>query len=343
MNTTTMFIGLGALFLGVLLGNAMDRGSGTARQETSESVAALQEQVAAMGDRMASIEEAVAAGDASRAALGERIDGAAASLSEKIDGVTSSLEASIAEAGSVQSEQFAALSESVSTAAASAAAAAASAASAGTTSVGAASAGAVAPSAAVDAVAPPADEAVSEMPAPEGTRAGETLALLDGAARVFVSGVDDETGTVRVAVNGQSLATLGGTDPVTFGVDDKDCTLNLDALDRGHAKMSADCVDAAAEEPAAPAPTVTASAEAIAAGSDAKGPGQTAWLLDGKARVFVSGVDAEAGTARVAINGLSTAILGGSRPVTFQADGGTCTLQLDDIVEGRVQMSATCN
>lgn len=203
------------------------------------------------------------------------------------------------------------------------------------TTAAAAPAAAVAPSAAVAAVA----EAES---APDGARAGETLTLLDGAARVFVSGVDEDAGTVRVAVNGQDLATLGGHETVTFPVEGQSCTLNLDALDRGHAQMSTDCVAVEATEVAA-AVAISASPEAVASGGDLKGPGQTAWLLEGKARVFVSGVDSDAGTVRVAINGLSTAVLGGPRPVTFETDDATCTLQLDAIVEGRVQLSASCN
>ena len=201
-------------------------------------------------------------------------------------------------------------------------------------------------STAATAVAPAANvAATAAAPAlaePEGASVGQTVSLLDGKARVFVSGVDAEAGTVRVAVNGQNLAILGGHTPVTFDTEDENCTLNLDGLDRGHAQMSAACVAAAATETAV-AEAPAASEAAIAAGAEPKGPGQTAWLLDGKARVFVSGVDADARTARVAINGLSTAILGGPQPVTFASGGATCTLQLDDIVEGRVQMSASCN
>ena len=70
--------------------------------------------------------------------------------------------------------------------------------------------------------------------------------------------------------------------------------------------------------------------------------GQTEWLMDGAARVFVSGIDEDAGTARVAVNGLGLAVLGSHEDVTFDHDGKTCTLILDGIVEGHVQVSAEC-
>ena len=70
--------------------------------------------------------------------------------------------------------------------------------------------------------------------------------------------------------------------------------------------------------------------------------GETEALLDGKVRVFVSGVDAAAQTVRVAINGLGMQTLGQYRGVSFDADGTSCELTLDGIVEGHVQMTASC-
>ena len=72
-------------------------------------------------------------------------------------------------------------------------------------------------------------------------------------------------------------------------------------------------------------------------------PGQTELLLDGMARVFVSSVDDAGGIARVAVNGLKMQELGGYEDVIFEIDGKSCVLLLDDVVEGHVQMSATCD
>ncbi|MEM1300043.1 MAG: hypothetical protein AAGH68_12280 [Pseudomonadota bacterium] len=319
MNTESIFLGVGGLFLGIFVGMQVggtdaDRAERRLLKEVQSNVAEMQEQVASMSGQVAGLEDAVAAGEAGRAALGAQLDGAVADLGGQLDAMSSSVADSIAEAGAAQSaaidERLAALS---------------------------------APGAEVEA-APAVADAKADDPveaAIDGVKVGETLSLLEGKARVFVSGIDGGTGRVRVAVNGQGLALLGGPEPVLFAVGDQQCTLNLDALAAGQAEMSANCVEAAKETTAAAA-VFQASSEAIAAGTEPKGPGQTAWLLDGKARVFVSGVDAEARTARVAVNGLSTAIVGGPQPVNFSAGGEMCTLSVADIVDGRVQLAASC-
>ncbi|MFK7941796.1 MAG: hypothetical protein AB8B85_02600 [Paracoccaceae bacterium] len=330
MKSESMFMGLGGLVLGVFVGmnvgnSGADKSERRIMSDVDSTVAAMQEQVLALDGRLAGLEDSIAAGEASRASLSEQIDGAVSALSDNLGNMSASMAASIAEADAAQAaameERFAALSGSIGKMASTAAA--------------------PAPVETAIAAAPATAEETPASTA-QGTKVGQTASLLDGKARVFVSGMDADAGTVRVAVNGQGLAMLGGALPVTFDTDGETCTLNLDALDAGGAHMSAACI-AAVETVVTPTPGPTASQEAVASGGEPKGPGQTAWLLDGKARIFVSGVDADAGTARVAINGLSTAVLGGTRPVTFDAEGATCTLQLDDLVEGRVKMSASCN
>ncbi|MBK0399867.1 hypothetical protein H0I76_11755 [Limibaculum sp. M0105] len=78
--------------------------------------------------------------------------------------------------------------------------------------------------------------------APVGARPGETVMLEDGAIRAFVSAVDGEAGTARVAVNGVEATELGlyGRD-AEVTVDGKTCRVTLDGIDRGHVQLSADC------------------------------------------------------------------------------------------------------
>lgn len=336
MNTESIFLGLGGLFFGIFVGMQVggtdaDRSEQRMLNEVQSKVSEMQEQMSAMSGQVSGLEEAVAAGEAGRAALGEQLDSAVATLGQQIGAVSSSVADNIAEAGAAQSasveEQLSALSGSMREIASVAATTASAAATSATTSAASAAT-------AVEATTPASID---------GFKVGQTASLLGGKARVFVSGIDDAAGVVRVAVNGQALAILGGPTPVNFSVEDQDCTLNLDALAAGQAEMSADCVASTSEEAAAGAPLPQASEDALATAGEPKGPGQTAWLLDGKARVFISGVDAEARTARVAVNGLNTAIVGGPQPVRFTSDGQTCTLSVADVVDGRVQLAASCN
>ena len=329
MNTESMFIGFGALFLGVLLGmnigsSSAEKSERRAMNEVRHTVAAMQDQISALDGQIAGLSEAASAGTAEREALAGKLDGAVADLSAQLGDISSSVSSSIADAGAAQAaavdEKLASLSGAIETAAAASPSASASLAAIAT-----------APAATSANDAPAADV--------EGFVAGETAVLLGGKAKVFVSGTDDAAGTVRVAVNGQDLAVLDQTGPVAFSADGENCVLSLDALTSGHAQMSAECT--ATVETATPA--LQASEAARASAAEPKGPGQTAWLLDGKVRVFISGIDAAAGTARVAVNGTDTAVLGGAHVVTFDADGTACTLNLAEITDGRVQLSATCN
>lgn len=92
-----------------------------------------------------------------------------------------------------------------------------------------------------------------------------------------------------------------------------------------------------------PAPSGVAAAPAGPPEIQGARVGETESLLDGQVRVFVSAVDAAAGTARVAINGLSMTEISRRRPVRFATGAGECTLSLDAIVEGHAQMSAECD
>ncbi len=159
------------------------------------------------------------------------------------------------------------------------------------------------------------ERAVGEAPATgAGTelRMGGTAMLADGALRVFLSGVNAEAGTARVAVNGRSLATLALGETTEAG----DCTVTLTGLGTGTATVDGSC-GAATTAVAAAAP------EGSGEGTEVQ-VGGTAVLADGALRVFLSSFDEAAGTARVAVNGTGLRALSMAQPVEF--DG--CTVEL---------------
>jgi len=98
-----------------------------------------------------------------------------------------------------------------------------------------------------------------------------------------------------------------------------------------------------APDPASPpepaSATEAAPAEPPVSGTPA---GRTEMLADGALRVFVSAVDAADGTARVAINGVSTQMLRVGSPASVSANGQTCTVTLDAIERGHAQMTGRC-
>lgn len=152
----------------------------------------------------------------------------------------------------------------------------------------------------------------------EEVAVASTVVLGDGAVRVFLSSTDMAAGTAQVAVNGfrREGVALGGS--LLAG----DCTVVMTALAAGSATFDATCGDAAAATPA----EGEAAAEAPAGGGAGAevSVGATTTLAEGKLRVFLSAFDAEAGTARVAINGTTLTALTMSEPVT----AGDCTVEL---------------
>jgi hypothetical protein len=159
------------------------------------------------------------------------------------------------------------------------------------------------------------ERAIGEGPATgAGTevRVGGTALLADGALRVFLSGLNAEAGTARVAVNGQSLATLALGETTEAG----DCSVTLTGLGTGSATVDGSCGGSATEEAAAP---VQGSGE----GTEVR-VGATALLADGALRVFLAAFDEAAGTARVAVNGTALTALTMAQPVEV----GDCTVEL---------------
>lgn len=188
---------------------------------------------------------------------------------------------------------------------------------------------------AASAAAPEAGAAPAAAAAPgagELVAMGSTVVFADGAVRVFLSGVDAEAGTARVAVNGPVAATVSLNAPEPVG----DCTVTLTGFAENGATFDVGCGDAAAA--AAPAGDATqASGEPAGSGKPvAIGAAET--LVDGKLRVFLSAVDAEAGTARVAVNGPQAISV--SLGVPVEAAG--CQVTLTGIGDGEATIDGSC-
>ena len=68
-----------------------------------------------------------------------------------------------------------------------------------------------------------------------------TVFLLDGDARVFVSAINFEAGTARVAVNGQDMQTVGAWHKPTFELGEKVCAVSVDGISAKSVQLSAAC------------------------------------------------------------------------------------------------------
>lgn len=244
MAENTLIVGAGAGILGLLLGYAAsgpdtDDLVAEITKQTSTSaetaaaagadqmkaldgkLAASAEQLSAMDANIARLEKALAA---SQEGMDTKLDEAVKSLTARMDAVSADLGKTVADAGTAQTEKLeSALSASVEKIEG---------------SIGQIAL-AAAPAAATEDSAP----AAPAEPEIDGVRVGQTEVLMDGAVRVFVSSVDQEAKTARVAVNGLSMEILGGYKDVTFEVDEKTCTLLLDDVVEGHVQISTECGD----------------------------------------------------------------------------------------------------
>lgn len=157
--------------------------------------------------------------------------------------------------------------------------------------------------------------------APVGSGAGETLILSNGAARVFVSRVDESAGEASVYVNGDAT-TLKVGETKAFSAGDQDCQVTLAALDRGHATLSGGCGSDLPQAAGTPAGTVVS-------------------LADGALRVFVSAVDANA--ARIAVNGVQTEEVAVGKSLDVAAGDKTCTVTVTGVDRGHVSLEGACS
>lgn len=159
-----------------------------------------------------------------------------------------------------------------------------------------------------------------DLPEAEGAGPGNTVMLGDGAIRVFVSRVEDWPQRARLSINGQMKELEAGRTAL-LSVGDQLCGVKLDAVDRGHASVSAAC----------------GSDLAVA---DAIGPGSAVSLGGGKARVFLSSVSDDGSAVRVSVNGvdgLQTLEEGGSLPLE---DG--CEVVVEGVAGGKAIFGYSC-
>jgi hypothetical protein len=307
----------GAGLLGLLVGYALGGSGDSGVDELASRQDALAASVAALSDGVGAVDARIGSIEAAVTELGTK-------ESERVEGVLgrmAGLESSLGELGSAQSERISGLMERIE-------------------GMGADVSGAVSGigSTVSQALSGDLDElrakvasiggsaGGSEPAAPavsgEAIGIGRTASFGDDAVRVFLSGVDMENARARVAINGSSTSALELGTPVTVG----NCALTLTGFSEGGALVAADCGGDAAAAPAA-----------SGAGS-AVPMGKAEIFGDGKVRVFLSAVDAEAGTARVAINGPAVTTLEMSSPVK----AGDCTVELTGVGEGTATVDVAC-
>jgi hypothetical protein len=303
----TAFVGAGGLLIGAALAFAVGSSGRAALEaqlrqagDVASTVAGLETTLGALDARLARVEGALAALEPASAAALEGLAGRIDGLGDELQGAVAGLGASVGERLSADIETLrAGLAQTAEPVAAAAPAAAGS--------------GAPAP-----AAGPGAGEAVG---------IGATTSLAGGALRVFLSAADPAAGAARVAVNGLETTALALDAPV----DVDGCRLTLTGFAPGGATLDAACDGGG-----------TAAAPAAAAAGP--GPGQelrigaAAALGDGAVRVFLSGADPAAGTARAAINGVAVTSLALGQPV----EAGPCAVTLTGFTPGGATVEAAC-
>jgi hypothetical protein len=286
----TMLFAAGGVVLGFVIGYAVSSSGRSALEaqlrqntEVAAAVSSLESRIdgiegslrQSVADVQARVEE-LGSSDAEEriAALGERIEGLGSDIGARIEGMAPDLRETVSREIAALQGRLAALSQQATAA---------------------------------------VESAIGEGPAAGGgagteLRIGDTALLADGALRVFLSGLNSEAGTARVAVNGFSLVTLALGDTTEAG----DCTVTLTGLGTGSATVDGSCDGAAA-----------AAAQGSGEGTEVQ-VGATALLADGALRVFLSAFDEASGTARVAVNGTAITALAMAQPVQV----GDCTVEL---------------
>lgn len=161
----------------------------------------------------------------------------------------------------------------------------------------------------------------------------------DGAARVFLSSVDPAAQTAQVAVNGFARipVALGGSAPAG------DCTVVMTALGEGTATFDSDCGGEAQAAAATAGGETGAGGTGGGAAAGSAHPhelriGQTAIFADGEVRVFLSSVNADAGTASISLNGAAPAAIALNEPMA----AGSCKVTLISAAAGTATIEGAC-
>lgn len=322
----------GGLIVGALIGMGIGSSGGKtdhaqveAQRELAAGVGTLQTSLQGVDARIAELEGRIDTVEASVNALGEAQTGRLEALSAKLEGLGGEIGGQVSSLGGAVA---ASLGQGLDTLKSELAGVA--------DKLKAARSEAPAETAAAPA-APAAAPATGEAPKGELILVGSAASFGD-ALSVFVSTVNPETGTARVAVNGPSTIALALNQPASAN----GCEVTLTGFGDGGAYIDGVCA-AAAEGAAAPAADEGASDEGGSdqGASDQGAPDQAAAPAEGEAvqigaagsfgegkvRIFVSGVDNEAKTARVALNSLRTAEM----KLQDKVDAEGCKVELTGI------------
>ncbi|EPX76233.1 hypothetical protein [Salipiger mucosus] len=280
-----------------------------------EAMTAQQETLAAMQERLAALEEAMPEGGASaedvQSAVSEQLAGFEESLSARL--------AELSEATQSQAENLrGSLDELASGLEQSARVAAAAVASNGGGGGGGATEG---------------------MEVTEPLTVGQTALFAEGGVRAFVSRINAQAGSVRLSINGETTEIgVGGAAPVS--IEAGDCSVAVMGLESEGVTLGSDCSDAQ--------PSGAMEGDAEAAGSAPPAPeegfgvGEVAQLADGALRVFVSGMAQDGTAARIAVNGVTTQVVGSGESVEVQSGEQSCTVTVTGVGDGMVGLEGAC-
>lgn len=362
----------GGLIVGALIGMGIGSSGGKtdhaqveAQRELATGMGALQTSLRGVDARIAELEGRIDTVEASVNALGEAQTGRLEALSTKLEGLGGEIGGQVSSLGGAVA---ASLGQGLDTLKSELAGVADKLKAVGSEAPADASAEAPAETAAAAPAARPAAPAAAA-PATGEAPKGELIligsaASFGDALSVFLSTVNPETGTARVAVNGPSTIALALNEPASAG----GCEVTLTGFGDGGAYIDGVCA-APEEGAAAPAAEEGASDEGGSdqgasdqagsdqAGSDQAGSDQAASdqaaapaegeaiqigaagsFGEGKVRIFVSGVDNEAKTARVALNSLRTAEM----KLQDKVDAEGCKVELTGITPEGATFKVDC-
>jgi hypothetical protein len=154
-------------------------------------------------------------------------------------------------------------------------------------------------------------------------RVGETFVLAGGTVRAFVQRIDADSGAARLSINGESTDLSVGETAVVSHAGGA-CRVGLAGLGADGLRLVSDC-----------------DGGGTAGCGSAHAAGETAILAEGALRVFVSGAVGD--KARLAINGLTTELVGVGESRSVAVDGRTCTLRVTGIRGASVLLDASCS
>jgi hypothetical protein len=310
--------GVGGLIIGALIGMAIGSSGQSgleaeleAQREAAADLDELSTTVEGVGTRLSALEGRLGAIEGSVSSLAESQRGRIDELAQRLEGVGTELGGAVSGLGTSVAESLSGRFESL------------------RNDLAAFGDRLAAPAPVEEEDEPAAQAAPSgEPPAGEPLRIGATT-MIDEGLRVFLSSVDEENGTARVAINGPTTTMLELGEPV----ESAGCTVTLNGFSEGTAVVDGSCGGAGGA--AAPAGE---SGQAAPATGEAVAIGVTKSFADGKVRLFLSGVDQEAKAARIALNGVTMTRL----RLSEAAEASGCQVTLTGIDASGATFDVAC-